>query len=421
MLQGLQCETFEYFMQESNSENGLIKDKTEKSSPASIAATGMGLSCLLVAVHRGFCTREYAVKRTLTTLKFFIQSEQSQAPDAAGYKGFYYHFLDMETGQRSLQSELSSIDTAFLMAGILSAVQFFDGSQDQEREVRDLGRALYDRVDWKWGCNGGTTLTHGWKPETGFLKPRWDSGYSEALLLYMLALGSTTFPIEPKGYQDWTATFEWIKAYEIEYLYAGPLFIHQLSHQWIDFKGIRDDFNRKMNLDYFENSRRATLIQQKYAIDNPMRFEHYGELCWGFTASDGPGEMIRHIRGRDIQFFDYTARGAPYAPDDGTISPWAVVASLPFAPEIVLPTVQHAQEKLNLRHAEKYGLESSVNLTFNSDLPNAKPWISPYRFGINQGPIILSIENYESRLLWDLMKGCEPLQRGLSAAGFAPA
>jgi hypothetical protein len=176
--------------------------------------------------------------------------------------------------------------------------------------------------------------------DSGFIQYRWE-GYSEALILYVLGLASPTHPLRAESYRAWTETYCWKTLYGYEFLYAGPLFIHQLSHLWIDFPGIQDDFMRAREIDYFENSRRATYVQQQYAIQNPLDYRGYGENCWGITASDGPGPTCLRIEGVERYFEDYTARGVPYGPDDGTIAPWAAVASLPFAPEIVLPPLQH--------------------------------------------------------------------------------
>ena len=209
-------------------------------------------------------------------------------PDAAGYKGFFYHFLDIETGRRVWQCELSTIDSAFLFAGVLTVATYFDRDTADEAEIRRLADALYRRADWNWACDGGPTLTHGWRPETGFIPHRWQ-GYDEGLLLYILGLGSPTHPLPPESYRAYCATYQWKTIYGRELLYSGPLFTHQLSHMWIDFRGIRDDFMRERGSDYFENSRQATFVQQEYAIRNPLGFAGYGEHCWGFTACDGPG------------------------------------------------------------------------------------------------------------------------------------
>jgi hypothetical protein len=349
MLEGLRRATFDYFRNEVNPRTGLIADKTQPGSPSSIAAVGMALSVYVVAIERDLLSRAEAIDRTLTLLRFFQSSHQGPEADATGYKGFYYHFLDMETGRRARQSELSTADTAILLAGVLTAASYFAGKSDEEGEIRELAESLYRRVDWQWALNGGTTVSHGWKPESGFLPQRWDTGYSEALILYALALGSPTFPIDPQGYKEWISTFEWKKVYDIEYLYAGPLFIHQMSHLWVDFRGIHDDFNREKGIDYFENTRRATYVQRQYGIENPLGFAHYSEYGWGLIASDGPGPDALELNGVQRVFFNYIARGAPFGPDDGTISPWAVVASLPFAPEIVIKTIRHAIERLKLK------------------------------------------------------------------------
>jgi hypothetical protein len=418
MLDNLRSETFHYFRIEINPKNGLVADKTQPGSPSSIAAVGMGLSVNAVAVERGLLTRAEAVERTLMVLRFFHSSPQGPEADATGYKGFYYHFLDMDTGRRAWQCELSTVDTAILLAGILTAANYFTGNNAEERELRELADSLYRRVDWKWALNGAATISHGWKPESGFLPFRWDTGYSEALILYVLAMGSPTFPIGPEGYAEWISTFEWKKIYDIEHLYAGPLFIHQMSHLWLDFRGIHDDFNRKTGIDYFENSRRATYVQRQYGIENPKRFAHYHEHGWGLTASDGPGPAVVDVNGSPQVFYDYEARGAPYGPDDGTISPWAVVASLPFAPEIVIDTIHHAIERLHLKKRSPYGFDASFNSTYPETTRNQHGWVSPWIFGLNQGPIIIMIENYQSELIWKTIRKCPHIVEGLRRAGF---
>jgi hypothetical protein len=324
----------------------------------------------------------------------------------------------METGHRAWQSELSTIDTAILMAGVLTVASYFTGASEEESEIRRLAETLYRRVDWKWALNNGKTICHGWKPESEFLSFRWDTCYSEALLLYVLAMGSPTFAIDPEGYREWTSTFEWKKVYDIEYLYAGPLFIHQMSHLWLDFRGIQDEFNRKVGIDYFENSRRATYVQRQYGIDNPLGFSHYHKYGWGLTASDGPGPAVLTVDGIRRVFYDYTGRGAPFGPDDGTISPWGVVASLPFAPEIVIDTLHHAIESLKLKGHSPYGFDASFNATFPSTVRNPHGWVSPWIFGLNQGPIILMIENFQSELVWNTIRKCPYVIQGLLRAGF---
>ncbi|MBA2564918.1 MAG: hypothetical protein H0V09_05795, partial [Gemmatimonadetes bacterium] len=260
-LHALQRDTFGYFLEKSTPE-GLVPDSTREGSPASIAAIGFALSAYPVAVERSFLCRAEAARRVLATLRFFRDSPQGREPDATGYRGFYYHFLDLATGRRAWRSELSTIDSAYVLAGALTAGRYFDRDTAEERELRELAEELYRRADWGWAQNGGLTVGHGWKPETGFLPYRWE-GYSEALILYVLGLGSPTHGIAPESYEAWASTYRWKKLYGHEFVYAGPLFIHQLSHIWIDFRGIKDEYMRATGIDYFENSRRATYVQQQ--------------------------------------------------------------------------------------------------------------------------------------------------------------
>jgi hypothetical protein len=416
-LELLQRESFSYFVHETNPANGLVLDKTAPDWPSSIAATGFALAAYPVGVERGFMARAAAVERTLATLRFFWNSPHGPEPDATGYQGFYYHFLDMRTGRRAWQCELSTVDSAFLLAGMLTAGSYFDADTADEHEIRTLADALYRRVNWHWAQNQGATLTHGWKPESGFLQYRWE-GFDEALLLYMLALGSPTYPLSDGSYAAWGSTYQWQHCYGYDYLYAGSFFTHQLSHMWIDFRGIQDVFMRDKSMDYFENSRRATYVQQQYAIDNPLKFKGYGRYCWGITASDGPGPDTIKIDGIERQFFDYLARGVPYGPDDGTIAPWAVVASLPFAPDIVLPAMDYFIYHVELKSANPYGFKATFNATHPDRSNNPFGWVSPWQYGLHQGPITLMVENYRSGLLWRLTRNCPYIVSGLRRAGF---
>jgi hypothetical protein len=416
LLRTLQQDSFSYFVHKTNPANGLVLDKSSEEWPASIAAVGLALAAYPVGVERGFMSRDDAVQRTLATLRFFANAPHGPESDATGHKGFYYHFLDMKSGRRAWRSELSSVDTAFLLAGMLTAAAYFQQQSGVEDEIRRLAAALYRKADWQWMQNGAAAVSHGWTPEKGFLRYRWH-GYDEALIVYLLGLGSPTHPLPPESYRAWASTYKWKRIYDIEFLYAGPLFIHQLSHVWIDFRDIRDEFMRQHDLDYFENSRRATLVQQQYAILNPRGFAHYGECCWGITSSDGPGPNTVRVNGVKRMFYDYIARGAPFGPDDGTLAPWAVVASLPFAPEIVLPTIQN-YERMQLKEAGQYGYKATFNPTFPVQPKHEHGWVSPYHFGINQGPIVLMIENHRSGFLWSLMRQCPYLVTGLRRAGF---
>jgi len=311
---------------------------------------------------------------------------------------------------------LSTVDTAFLLAGMLTAAAFFDDECEEEHEIRRLADELYRRAEWNWARNGEATVTHGWTPEGGFLPYRWQ-GYDESLLLYVLGLGSPTHPLPEESYEAWLSTYRWKTIYGHEFIYGGPLFMHQYSHIWLDFRGIQDRFVREKGIDYFENSRRATWVQREYAIRNPLAFVGYGKDFWGITASDGPGWTTKRIDGIDRSFFDYVARGAPFGPDDGTVAPWAIVASLPFAPEIVLPAVRNFQD-VYPQVTGKYCFRCSFNLTFPDDVEGGTGWTSPHHFGINLEPVVLMCENYRSELLWRLMRSCRYVVAGLRRAGF---
>lgn len=414
----LQWTTILYYLHETNPDNGLVRDKTDPAAPCSIAAVGMAMATLPIAVERGVFFRPFAAKLARRRLRFLQDLPQGPEPDASGYKGFFYHFLDIETGRRVWQCELSTIDSAFLFAGMLTSAAYFDADTPDEAEVRRLADALYRRADWNWACNGGPTITHGWRPEAGFLPYRWE-GYDEGLLLYVLGLGSPTHPLPPESYAAFCSTYEWKNLFGRELLYSGPLFTHQLSHLWIDFRDLRDAFMRDHRSDYFENSRQATYVQQAYAIQNPHQFAGYGERCWGFTACDGPGWVTRVIDGVERKFFDYCARGAPFGPDDGTVAPWVVVASLPFAPEVVLPTVRHLAG-LDLGPGDRrYGFKATFNQTFRLDDRPPGFWVTPFVFGIDQGPIVLMIENYRTGLIWNITRRCPYLVTGLRRAGFS--
>jgi hypothetical protein len=414
-LRTLQETTLHYYLKEVSPTTGLIGDSTQPGSPASIAAVGMALASAPAAVERQIRDRQSMAAWTLRVLQFFSRSPQGTAPDATGYKGFYYHFLDMETGERAWKCELSTIDSAFLFAGMLASATYFDRDDAIERQIVGLANRLFQRADWNWARNGKATVTHGWWPERGFIAHRW-IGYDESLLLHLLGLGSPTQPLPAESYAAYVSGYHWRKVYGHEYLYSGPLFTHQLSHMWIDFRGIQDTFMRQHGIDYFENSRRATYIHQQYAIRNPLEYESYGKHCWGITASDGPGHVNLKIKGVERQFYGYIARGAPFGPDDGTLAPWAVVASLPFAPEIVIPTIQNFST-LDLGMVEPYGFKATFNRTFPAH-GSDHGWVSPYHIGIDQGPVGLMIENYRSGFLWKLMRRCPVIVRGLRRAGF---
>ena len=414
-LDALQHHAFEYFLHETNPANGLVADKSQAGAPASIAAVGFALAVYPVGVARGWMTRSDAIERTLSVLRFFWTSPQGTSPDATGHHGFYYHFLEMTTGRRAGLCELSTVDTGFLLAGMLAAAAFFDHDSEDEREIRTLADALYRRADWPWACNGGATVTHGWKPESGFLSYRWE-GYNEAILLYVLGLGSPTHPLPAESYAAWASTYQWKEIYGYEFVYGGPLFIHQFSHIWVDLRGIQDAFAREKGIDYCENSRRATYVQREYATRNPRSFAGYSAECWGLSAGDGPSAAPRLVAGRHQAFYSYAARGVPYGPDDGTLNGSAMLSSLVFAPEIVLPALR----ELVARGAGDSG-ESVRASGFNPTLAEAGThgWISEGTFGLDQGMIVLMIENYRTGLLWRLGRDNPCIRIGLRRAGFS--
>ncbi len=414
LLEQLQRAAFGYFLQAVNPANGLVADTSRENSPSSIAVVGFALSAYPVAVERGWMARADAVARSLAALRFFRDSDQSDSPEATGYKGFYYHFLDMRTGVRVWRSELSMIDTALLIAGALTAGMYFTAHSADEIELRALADALYRRIDWRWAQDEAETIRQGWKPECGFLHYGWE-GYSEAIVLYVLALGSPTHSLTGDCYAAWTATYQWENLYGCDVLYAGPLFVHQFSHAWIDFRGIRDRFMREKRCDYFENSRRATYVQCEYAQRNPNGFAGYDESCWGLTACDGPSDERPDVSNEPRRLFGYAARGVPYGPDDGTLASWAALASLPFAPDLAW----RAARTMFARYPEMLS-DHRIASSFNPSLAGAgqRAWVSPGHYGLDQGIVVMMIENHRTQLIWQLMRGCPYIVSGLRRAGF---
>ena len=421
LLDAVHRAAFDYFARTTNWANGLVVDSTAPESPASIAAVGFGLSSLPVAVTRGWVSRTAARGIALSTVRFFRDAPQDGAKDGVGHRGFFYHFLDMAEGRRAWRCELSTIDTALLVAGFLCAAAFFDEDRPEEAEIREGARQIYERVEWDWARDGGEMVTMGWRPERGFLRYRWE-GYTEALLLYVLAAGSPTHPVPGTAFEASTRTYRWKTIYGHEYVYAGPLFIHQFSHLWLDLRGLHDAAMRRKTretgapMDYVENSRRATLIHREYARRNPRGFAGYGSDAWGITASAGPGPAVKTVDGRERRFWGYRARGVPFGPDDGTLAPWAALASLPFAPDAVLECL-HALVATHDGTGDTFGFEAAYNPTFpNGD--GRLGWVCEHYFALDQGPIVLAVENHRSGLVWDLLRTCEPVARGLRECGF---
>lgn len=391
--------SLEYFDRESNGSSGLVADSNTVGSRSSIAGTGFGLAANLVAAERGGISRAEAARRTLKALRFLTSSPESSE------HGFFYHFLHPDTGERAGKCEISTIDSALLFAGALAASQYFDDAGKEEQEIRTLGENLYLNADWSWASPRAPVISHGWTPEKGFLRYDW-RGYNEALLLYILALGSPTYSVSASAYDGWLASYKWKSIYGYELLYAGPLFIHQMAHAWIDFRGIADTYMRGRDTDYFENSRRATYVQREYAMRNPRGLAGYGENCWGVSASAGPA------KGR---FYGYRARGVPFGPDDGTISPLAAAASLPFAPEIVLPAMRH-MERTSFASSDETECAPCFNATYSV---GDRVWTASHTFAIDEGAVALMLENYRSGLIWNLLKRSPHVRRGLERAGFS--
>ena len=413
-LDRLQRAAFQYFVDAANPANGLIADTSREGSPCSIAVVGFALSSYPVAVERGWMQRDDAIARTLTVLRFFRDSDQSGTPGATGHRGFYYHFLSMDTGTRVWHSELSMVDTALLIAGALTAASYFTENTPDEIELRQLVEVLYKRIDWHWVQDERGSIRQGWKPESGFLHYLWQ-GYNEAIVLYVLALGSPTYPLDGNGYEAWTVTYQWENMYGYDILYAGPLFIHQFSHAWIDLRGMRDRFMREKRSDYFENTRRAIMVQREYAERNPNELSGYGEYCWGLTACDGPVGDIETATHGPVHFFGYAARGVPYGPDDGTISAWAALASVPFAPEIALRTAGSMLQRYpEILFNDRYTTSFNPSLTVDG----GKAWVSAGHFGLDQGIVLMMIENHRTELIWHLMQRCSYIRTGLRRAGF---
>ena len=429
ILNDLSERTFRFFWDTANPANGLIPDRYPTPSFSSIAAVGFGLSAYPIGVERGYVTRAQARERVLTTLRFFHNAPQGDAAQGmSGYKGFFYHFLDMKTGARSANSELSTVDTALLLGGVLHVQSWFDGADPQEAEIRRLADAIYKRVDWRWAQNHGAAITHGWSPEHGMLPYDW-RGYNEAMLVYVLALGSPTHPVGQDAWAEWTQTYakSWVSHYGQQYLAFPPMFGHQYSAVWIDFRGIRDPFMAAHGLDYFENGRRASYAQQAYAIANPMDCRGYGPLLWGVTASDGPADALIADGTRQRTFHSYAGRGmggeATY--DDCTIAPTGAAASIAFAPDIAIPAIVDMRSRYGAQIYGPYGFVDAFNLSWHFDhrLANGRAvpgfgWVDTDYLGIDQGPILAMLENYRSDTVWKTMRKNSYLRAGLIKAGF---
>ena len=421
-LDSLKKSTYGYFEVLSNPQNGLIPDRGPNISFCSIGAVGFGLSSYLVGVENHYLRREEAARRVLITLRFFVNSHQgTEISNSTGYQGFYYHFLDMENGFRYKEVELSTIDTGLLMMGILSCESYFDKQIPEEEEIRDLAEKLYARVNWTWASVRPNLISMGWNPESGFLNSDYH-GYCEAMFLYILALGSPLHSISPKSWNTFTKTDLWGKYENREMINFGPLFGHQYSQIWIDFRGIQDSVNRSKGIDYFENSKRAALANQSYCIKNPKRRLGYDSLTWGLTACDGPGDMERDENGIHITYQGYSARGAAkdYNVDDGTLAPTAVGGSTPFIPGLAILSLKHMKQTYGDKIYRKFGFIDAFNPSFQYTPESRKSegYFDSDYLGIDEGPILLMVENYQTEFLWNLMKKNPHIVLGLKRAGF---
>ncbi len=426
-LDTLERRTFDWFWEKSDANSGLTPDRWPAKSFSSVAAIGFALTAYPIGVERGYVGRVAAADRTLNTLRFMYNAPQGpQATGVTGYKGFFYHFLGMDTGYRFKTVELSTIDTSLLMAGVLFSQSYFTGPNATESAIRAYADSLYLRVDWTFLRPRAPLVSMGWNPEHGYIEADWH-GLNEAIILNVLALGSPTHPLDVASWDIYQSTYKWADFYGQQHLSFAPLFGHQYSHIWIDFRGIQDSYMRGRGIDYFENSRRATYSQRAYATANPGDWKDYSADIWGLTAGDGPKDTVMLARGRMRRFQTYTAHGAAAGEihDDGTIGPTAAGGSIAFAPEIAIPALIAMREKYGDNVFSNYGFIDSFNPTFDG---NARPatgtvvkgmgWFDTDYLGIDQGPIIAMIENYRSDLVWKTMRKNQYIVNGLRKAGF---
>ncbi|HJS11752.1 glucoamylase family protein [Sphingopyxis sp.] len=436
--------TFRYFWDTTDTERCLAPDRWPSNPFSSIAATGFALTAYGIGAERGYVTRAEAALRTRDCLRFYWTAPQGPAAaGTTGYKGFFYHFLKNDDGTRHKTTELSTVDTSLFLGGALFAQSYYDRNDPVEAEIRDLAEKIYTRVDWTFvqRTNTGTDarnlagshgITMGWKPEKGFETHDW-VGYNEGMLVYVLALGSPTHPVGKDAWdKGWAAELEkdWGTYHGQQHLQFEPLFGHQYSHVWVDFRGIRDDFMRGKGIDYFENSRRATLAQRAYGADNPNKWTGYSADVWGWTASDGPGySKDKYSVGGTPRFFNgYMARGvsAIRVVDDGTVVPTAAGGSVAFAPEVAIPALMAMRTQYGPRLYTRYGFKDAFNPSFTFAEPNMRSgtvdpvhgWVANDYLGIDQGPILAMMENHRSGFVWKVMRGNPHIVRGLQRIGF---
>ena len=429
----LERRTFNYFWELADTNNFQIPDRYPTLTFSSIAATGFGLSAYIVGVEKKYVTREEAANRTLNTLKVLWNLPQGPGKEnISGYRGLFYHFLTLDKVTRYKNVELSTIDSGLLMAGVLSSMSYFDGDNETEKAIRATADSLYRRVEWDWMMNDSNSMSMGWHPEAvsvplnqsgtyaqhGFIDNEW-KGYNEAMVLLIMAIGSPTHPIKSEAWKQWCSTYTWTNFEGQENVQFDPLFGHQYSHVWIDFRGIQDDYMREKGIDYFENSRRATLSNRAYCIRNPKGAIGYGENCWGLTACDGPASTTMQVNGKDWKFFDYRARGACSIQivDDGTIAPTAAGGSYAYTPELSEAALKNMWTTYFPDLIGEYGFKDAFNLTYVTD-KTPKGWFDVDYLGIDQGPILLMMENHRTGVIWNVMKKNPYIVAGLKKAGF---
>ncbi len=443
VLADLHRRTFAFFWETTRPDSGLAPDNWPNPLFASIAATGFALAALPVGVASGYVPRAAAAGRAMATLRTFWNGPQGDTTGGViGHKGFFYHFLHLDNATRYGRSELSSIDTCLFLLGALTAGAFFDGPGNDEAEIRRLAVALYARVDWTFMARPNGMISMGWHPETGLphqderglIERSWDR-YNEGMMAPLLALGAPDYAVAPGAWDAWSATIggTWGTNWGQTYLGFSPLFGHQYSHCWFDFRAIADPFMRAHGSDYFENSRRATLAQRAYAIANPSGFRDYGADVWGLTACRGPGDVAATVDGRARVFHGYGARGAQTGDgesfDDGTLAPTAGASSIAFAPEVAVPLIHSLRSRYGAAIYGRYGFTDAFNPSFpataipaNGRVDPRAGWVADEHLGIDQGPILLMLENYRSGLIWDLF--CRSaltgpiVRRALRRAGF---
>ena len=446
-VEDLSRRTFDYFWETTSVDKCLAPDRWPSNPFSSIAATGFALTAYALGAERGYVTRKEAAERTLKCVEFYWNAPQGPAATGvSGHKGFFYHFLKNDDGTRFGKTELSTVDTTLLLGGILFAQAYYDRDNATEKRIRELAEKIYRRVDWTFAqrensripsANGGSgkAIAMGWYPERGdggeFGTHDW-IGFNEGMLVYILAAGSPTHPIGKEAWdKGWAAKLaeDWGSYYGYEHLQFEPLFGHQYSHVWVDFRGIQDAFMREKNIDYFENSRRATLSQRAYGIDNPNKWNGYSGDIWGWTASDGPGHFPgKSVNGIERRFMGYSARGvsSKRVVDDGTVVPTATGGSIPFAPEVTVPALMNMKAGYGERLYTRYGFKDAFNPSFTfTDVESRSGtiypdigWVARDHLGIDQGPILAMLENHRSELVWKTMRKSPHIRNGLKRLGF---